>query len=291
MIVKIIKNALSVVYNNAKSKLTATNVQDAIDEITTIQNGLLVTVDKSSWIINDDSEYVSNITVTGLSGNEMLDVDLYDDGTATEAQIELFDNIVEISTSKDTIKLTSLIQPTVNITLAIRGKFSVDITNYLDAINKINELNTKYKTLIDNLDANYQKKFNDINEMNTISEITITPKDNVTENSSSCYRDGTEVHLNWIAISKSASPITKGTWTEIGTISAEYAPKKTIRGTTVFGVTASIPTPTAGFTRITSDGSIQVYSLASNLSGQSITVDVSYFMQGDGGATTSDETQ
>ena len=143
MIVKITKNALSVVYNNAKSKLSTTNVQDAIDEITTIQNGLLVTVDKSSWSINDDSEYVSNITVTGLSGNEMLDVDLYDDGTATEAQIELFDNIVEISTSKDTIKLISLIQPTVNITLAIRGKFSVDKENYTDVNNRLESLDTR----------------------------------------------------------------------------------------------------------------------------------------------------
>lgn len=289
MVVNIIKNAISLAYDNVKSKLAATNVQDAIDEVVNIQNGLLVTVEKDKWA-SSDGVYTYEISIPGLTGNEMLDVDLYDDGTATEDQIEFYNLILDVESSADKITLTSNTAPTATIKLTLRGKFSVDITNYLDAINKINELDTKYKTLIGNLDANYQKKFNDTNEMNTVSEITITPKDNVTENSSSCYRDGTEVHLNWIVISKSASPITKGTWTEIGTIPAKYAPKKTIRGTTVFGVAASIPTPTAGFTRITSGGSIQVYSLASNLSGQSITVDVSYFMQGDGGATTSDET-
>lgn len=46
MVVNIIKNAISLAYDNVKSKLTATNVQDAIDEVVNIQNGLLVTVEK-----------------------------------------------------------------------------------------------------------------------------------------------------------------------------------------------------------------------------------------------------
>lgn len=158
MIINIIKNAVSVVYDNVKSKLAATNVQDAIDEIITIQNGFIIEINKDGWV-SSGSEYTYTYSVPGITGNEVLDCDLYDDGTATEDQINAYNSIKEISTSKNQITLTIDEQPTVSFHIAIRGKMDVDNVSYLDAVNKVNELDTKLSTQMSSIKDDIHEQY------------------------------------------------------------------------------------------------------------------------------------
>ena len=123
-------SATSIEYDNSKSRLDATNMQNAMDEIATMVNGLIVNVTADGWNLQEDGTYRKIILLEQLTGNETLDVCLYPGDVHTEAQNVAFSELVNsIETAEGMIILTSIEEITVAFRIFLYGKVNFEEKN------------------------------------------------------------------------------------------------------------------------------------------------------------------
>ena len=88
-------------------------------------NGIIVSIDAGSWILQENGTYTNTVLVDGLTGDEILDVNLY--GDVTEEQSEAFDVLVKsIDTQEGCIVLTASEEIDVEFKLLLRGKINFE---------------------------------------------------------------------------------------------------------------------------------------------------------------------
>ena len=123
-------SATSIDYDNTKSGLDATNMQNAVDEIATMVNGLVVNVSADSWDLQEDGSYKKIIAIEQLTGNETLDVCLYPGDVHTEEQIIAFSELLSsIETYNGFIVLTAVEEINVSFRIFLYGKVNFDKSN------------------------------------------------------------------------------------------------------------------------------------------------------------------
>ena len=134
-------SATSIDYDNIKSGLDATNMQNAVDEIATMVNGLVVNVSADSWDLQEDGSYKKIIAVEQLTGNETLDVCLYPGDVHTQEQIVAFSELVtSIETGEGIITLTAVEEITIAIRIFLYGKINFDKNNLVALTDNVIEI-------------------------------------------------------------------------------------------------------------------------------------------------------
>ena len=93
-------SATSIDYDNSKSNLDSTNMQNAMDEVATMVNGIVVNVTSANWDLQDDGTYKKIIALEQITGAETFDVCLDPSTTHTEEQIRAFAELVSSITKK-----------------------------------------------------------------------------------------------------------------------------------------------------------------------------------------------
>ena len=100
------------------------------DEISLLRNivaGTTAVLDKTNWVQEDDGTYSNTVLVDNMTEDTIVDVDLYDDGTATDEQRLQYDQyIVEYYTGQGAITAYATHEPTVDIPILIRGKMDME---------------------------------------------------------------------------------------------------------------------------------------------------------------------
>ena len=125
-------NAGTISYDNSESNLDSTNMQNAIDELATSINGLIVTVTTGGWDLQSDGNYKKVIQLDQITGNEVMDVCLCPGDTHTEQQIIAFNELItSIKTEESRLILTATEVITVSFRILLYGKINFDKTNLM----------------------------------------------------------------------------------------------------------------------------------------------------------------
>lgn len=134
-------SATSIDYDNTKSGLDATNMQNAVDEIATMVNGLVVNVSANSWDLQEDGSYKKIIAIEQLTGNETLDVCLYPGDSHSEEQIIAFSELLSsIETYNGFIVLTAVEKINVSFRIFLYGKVNFDKNNLVALTDNVIEI-------------------------------------------------------------------------------------------------------------------------------------------------------
>lgn len=159
--------AKDISYDNTTSKIAGTNVQDAIDEVVNFTNGIFVTISTSGWTAQSSGLYTYTATVRGISGSEVLDADLYDDGSATDEQVRYFDEEIKaITTGSNSLTITSYSAPTESFIIVLRGK--MEAVDYVENLKKIDAVDTKYATEVSNIKTSINNTNTELSEVRAI---------------------------------------------------------------------------------------------------------------------------
>lgn len=122
--------AVSVEYDNELSGLDSTDAQNAIDELATAINGLVINISADSWDLQEDGTYKKIVAIDQLTGNETLDVCLYPGDVHTEEQIVAFSELLSsIETYNGFIVLTAVEEINVSFRIFLYGKVNFDKNN------------------------------------------------------------------------------------------------------------------------------------------------------------------
>ena len=118
-------------------------------------NGIICTLLADSWV-EDDGSYKQTIPLPSLDGTEFFDVSLYDDGTATEKQIEEFSELItRVDTNVGEVVVIASEQPTVSFSIMLRGMCDVDrvvVADLAEVVRGYDETKQKCEKLTDSLD-------------------------------------------------------------------------------------------------------------------------------------------
>ena len=123
-------SATNIEYDNSESNMAATDMQNAIDELATTVNGIVVNVTADSWDIQEDGTYKKIIPVEQLTGKEVLDVCLYPGDTHTEEQILAYSELItSIDTIEGRLVLTATEAITVGFRILLYGKIGFEVVD------------------------------------------------------------------------------------------------------------------------------------------------------------------
>ena len=85
-------------------------------------NGIVLTIPSSSWIESEEG-FTNTVYYDGFTADEILEIDLYNDGNLTETQINEYDNyITEFNILNGMMVAAAASKPTVDITVLCRGE-------------------------------------------------------------------------------------------------------------------------------------------------------------------------
>lgn len=149
-------SASDVTYNNTGTELESKNVQDAVTEVAvkivecgSLIEGMIIPVTTGGWVL-DGTLYKYIISMESLTGDELLNVDLYNDGTVTDEQIYAFDMLVSYAESKEgQIVLYATEAIGVDFSIIIRGNIRVEnpqIIDFATVKKEVEELKTQMET-------------------------------------------------------------------------------------------------------------------------------------------------
>ena len=145
-------SAGSIEYDNSASGLNATNVQNAVDEIATMVNGLIVSVTADSWDLQEDGSYKKIIGIEGITGTEVFDVCLYPGDPHTNEQIVAFNELITgIETAEGRIILTAADEIKVAFRIFLYGKINFGQSNIVAVAGDLMEVVEMSKEEFENL--------------------------------------------------------------------------------------------------------------------------------------------
>lgn len=118
-------SAVSIEYDNSKSGFEATNMQNAMDEVATMVNGVVVNITADNWDLQEDGTYKKIIALEQITGTEVFDVCLDPSTPHTEEQIAAFSELVSsIETAEGRIILTASKEIKVGFKILLYGKLN-----------------------------------------------------------------------------------------------------------------------------------------------------------------------
>lgn len=121
-------SATNIEYDNSESNIAATDMQNAIDELATSVNGIVVNVTTDSWDLQDDGTYKKVIYVEQLTGKEKLDVCLNPEDNHTEEQITAYSELItSIDTAEGRLILTASEAIAVEFRILLYGKIGFNV--------------------------------------------------------------------------------------------------------------------------------------------------------------------
>lgn len=117
-------------------------------------NGIICVMLASNWK-DVGGSYQQSIAIPSLNGNEFFDVELYDDGTATDDQIYAFGELVtRVDVNDGEVVVSASEKPTVTFSVILRGMCTVDTTivaNLSDIMSDIDTMSAKISRLYNHL--------------------------------------------------------------------------------------------------------------------------------------------
>lgn len=109
-------------------------------------NGIICVLLNDGWVYEEASgTYLYTIPIPALTGDELFDVNLYDDGTASQDQIDTFNELVSrIDVNAGEVVVQSLDKPEVTFSVILRGMCNIEdvvVANLSDVIEKYDQIN------------------------------------------------------------------------------------------------------------------------------------------------------
>lgn len=117
-------------------------------------NGIICVLVKDNWVKQSDNSYVYTIVHPSLTGDEFFDVNLYDDGSATQEQIDTFNELVtRIDVNAGEILIRASQNPPVTFSIILRGMCIVDNTvvanmaEVLEALDRYHQIESEIEQI------------------------------------------------------------------------------------------------------------------------------------------------
>lgn len=86
-------------------------------------NGIVIEFLANNWVAQSNNTFTNTVEYEGFTSDEILEVDLYDDGTLTETQITEYDEyITEFNVEDGKIIAVATTKPTQSIKILARGE-------------------------------------------------------------------------------------------------------------------------------------------------------------------------
>lgn len=120
-------------------------------------NGIICVLLADNWT-SSDGVYKYTIAMPSLTGNEFFDVNLYDDGSATQEQIDTFNELItRIDVNNGEVVMQASAKPTVTISIVLRGMCTVNETVVAN-LSEIMDFINNYEVALDDPRSTSQNK-------------------------------------------------------------------------------------------------------------------------------------
>lgn len=114
-------------------------------------NGIICVLLNDNWVRQSDGSYIYTVAHQGLTGNEIFDVSIYDDGTATSAQFDAFNELItRIDTNVGEIVIKASAKPSVTFSIVLRGMCVIDeivVVNLSEVLTKYDAIESRISAL------------------------------------------------------------------------------------------------------------------------------------------------
>jgi hypothetical protein len=115
-------------------------------------NGIICVLLADGWVYEEASgTYLYTIPIPSLTGTELFDVNLYDDGTASQEQIDVFNELVSrIDVNAGEVVVQALDKPSITFSVILRGMCNIEdvvVANLSDVIEKYDSIELRVQAL------------------------------------------------------------------------------------------------------------------------------------------------
>jgi hypothetical protein len=131
---------------NEVSLANFSDLASRVDTLDITMNSFTVILILSGWVSDGGTGYKNEVMVSSLTGNEILTAVLYNDGTATEEQLRIFDTcITNIETVAGKVIFYCSELPTVTFSVILKGKMAAPpevVVNLSQVMTTLDTINT-----------------------------------------------------------------------------------------------------------------------------------------------------
>ena len=140
---------------NANKLFTEFSIKKIWDKLLShdkAMNSTLLILSSGNWIEQTDGTFTNTVSHKGFTENDKLTVDLYDDGTLTELQLNEYEQYIDkFEIASGTLVVTANTKPTQTLTIIVKGDFESTVNN----IGNIEELLQNQSIKMEQLESNF----------------------------------------------------------------------------------------------------------------------------------------
>lgn len=135
--------------NKLFSEFSLKKIWDKLLQHDKAMSSTLLILSSENWVEQEDGTFKNIVSYATFKENDKLNVDLYDDGTLTETQLNEYEQYIDgFEIINGALVATANIKPTQTMTVVVKGDFEVDAV-VGDVSKIVEELNTITKAMKD----------------------------------------------------------------------------------------------------------------------------------------------
>lgn len=131
--------------NKTPSKFSIKKIWDKLLQHDKAMNSTILVLSSGNWVEQEDGTFKNTVSYKGFTENDKLTVDLYDDGSLSETQLDEYEQYIDgFEIIDGALVATANTKPTQSLTVVIKGDFMTNeasVDNVTDLINEINKTN------------------------------------------------------------------------------------------------------------------------------------------------------
>ena len=127
--------------NKTPSKFSIKKIWDKLLQHDKAMNSTMLVLSSGNWVEQEDGTFKNTVSYKGFTENDKLNVDLYDDGSLSEKQLDEYEQYIDsFEIINGALVAIANTKPTQTLTVVVKGDFEVIIQDMSDITS---ELTTK----------------------------------------------------------------------------------------------------------------------------------------------------
>ena len=145
--------------NKLFSEFSIKKIWDKLLQHDKAMSSTILLLSSGNWIEQTDGTFKNTVSYKGFTENDRLTVDLYDDGTISETQLNEYEQYIDsFEIIGGALVATANTKPTQTLTIVVKGEFEM-VLNVGDSLDVTGQLI--------NINSLVEKNSSDISELNT----------------------------------------------------------------------------------------------------------------------------
>lgn len=125
--------------NKLFSEFSIKKIWDKLLQHDKVMNSTILVLSSGQWVEQEDGTFKNTVLYKGFTENDKLTVDLYDDGSLSETQLNEYEQYIDsFETIDGALVAIANTKPTQTLTLVVKGDFEVIIQDMSDITSELN---------------------------------------------------------------------------------------------------------------------------------------------------------